>query len=488
MADIIIEWDRDRLVVAQGQAQGPAAAFSLLQVLPRAADPQDTLSLVQGLQQLFPSQSERNKPKVCVVLPRQLVTIHRIQLPQVPDAEVPEMLRLQAAMKLTVPVESVLLDFAPLPIQPGAPTRDVLLVTIPGDQMALVRRTLNDAGLELAEARVGAWCFTQALARAGITTPASSAVDVVALLRRDFLELTFLRGNTVLYVHSGSSWATPEDLERTLRAELSRARLSAADILADQPIARLLLVGDPQASSAVSDQVASRLGNAAVERIDPAQSLLSLPQNSTVPAVDAATLAGALLSRSATPVEIIDFVNPRKAAEKRDLRRVKILGATLAGLVLVAGMYTWRQNRVADLQRQKSLVDAENADLREKLEAGSTDLEFAEKIGRWVDRDIEWLDELTRLRTLMPGTDRIFIDNIAMAAVPQNAVGLIRLEAWAKSEADINELTRKLREAGYGVKPFDTDLRPAAVSQEYQVRVQLEVVLPEPDENSAPAA
>jgi hypothetical protein len=88
----------------------------------------------------------------------------------------------------------------------------------------------------------------------------------------------------------------------------------------------------------------------------------------------------------------------------------------------------------------------------------------------------------------MPGTDRIFIDNIAMAAVPQNAVGLIRLEAWAKSEADINELTRKLREAGYGVKPFDTDLRPAAVSQEYQVRVQLEVVLPEPDENSAPAA
>ncbi|MEY3459256.1 MAG: hypothetical protein RL215_2413, partial [Planctomycetota bacterium] len=459
MADIIIEWDRDRLVVAQGQAQGPAAAFSLLQVLPRAADPQDTLSLVQGLQQLFPSQSERNKHKVCVVLPRQLVTIHRIQLPQVPDAEVPEMLRLQAAMKLTVPVESVLLDFTPLPIQPGAPTRDVLLVTIPGDQMGLVRRTLNDAGLELAEARVGAWSFAQALSHAGITTPASNAVDVVALLRRDFLELTFLRGNTVLYVHSGSSWATPEDLERTLRAELSRARLSAADILTDQPIARLLLVGDPQASNAVSDQVASRLGNAIVERIDPAQSLLSLPQNSTVPAVDAATLAGALLSRSATPVEIIDFVNPRKAQEKRDLRRVKILGATLAGLVLVAGMYTWRQNRVADLQRQKSLVDAENADLREKLEAGSTDLEFAEKIGRWVDRDIEWLDELTRLRTLMPGTDRIFIDNIAMAAVPQNAVGLIRLEAWAKSEADINELTRKLREAGYGVKPFDTDLR-----------------------------
>lgn len=488
MADIIVEWDRDRLVVAQGQAQGPKAALSLLHVLPRAADSQDTLSLVQGLQQLFPAQSERNKPKVCVVLPRQLVTIHRIQLPQVPDAEIPDMLRLQAATKLTVPIESVHLDFTPLPIQAGLPTRDVLLVTIPGDQLALVRRTLNDAGLELAEARVGAWCFAQALAHAGLTSSATAVpgVDIVALLRRDFLELTFLRGNTVLYVHSSSSWATPEDLERTLRAELSRARLSAADILADQPISRLLLVGDPQATAAVSDQVATRLGGAIVERIDPAVSLLSQPPNSTVPAVDAATLAGALLGRSATTVEIIDFTNPRKAPEKRDLRRAKILGGTLAGLMLIAGMYTWRQNRVAELTRQKSIVDAENNDLREKLEASNSDLEFAAKIGRWVDRDIEWLDELARLRTIMPGTDRIFIDNIAMAAVPQNAVGLVRLEAWAKSEADINELTRRLREAGYGVKPFDTDLRPAAVSQEYQVRVQLEVVLPEPGENATP--
>ncbi|MEN9556898.1 MAG: hypothetical protein RLZZ232_3184, partial [Planctomycetota bacterium] len=39
---------------------------------------------------------------------------------------------------------------------------------------------------------------------------------------------------------------------------------------------------------------------------------------------------------------------------------------------------------------------------------------------------------------------------------------------------------RSLRDAGYGVKPFDTDLRPSAVSQEYQVRVQLEIVLPDP--------
>ncbi len=482
MADIIIEWDRDRLVVAQGTFASAKASLSFVQVFPRSADSQDTLSLVQGLQETFPAQSERSRRQVSVVVPRQLVTIHRVQLPQVPDADVPDMLRMQAALKLTVPIESVVLDFTPLPVQPGSPTRDVLLVTIPADQLALVRRTLNDAQLELAEARVSAWSLAQTLARAGVTAAeAAPGVDIVALLRRDFLELTFLRGNTVLYVHSGAAWSSTDDLERTLRAELSRARLSATEVLGDQSIHRLLLVGDPQATAAVSDQVAARLGNATVQRIDPAELLVALPAGSPVSAVDTASLAGALLSRTATPVEIVDFASPRKAPEKRDLRRVKILAATLAGVVLFGGIYMWRQGRITALQRQKSAIALENSDLREKLQAGSKDLEYAEKIGRWVDRDLEWLDEFARLRDLLPGTDRMFIDNITFAAVPQNGVGAIRFEAWARTEADINELTRRLREAGYGIKPFDTDLRPAAVSQEYQVRVQLEVVLPEPD-------
>ncbi|MGV2340848.1 MAG UNVERIFIED_CONTAM: hypothetical protein LVR18_44995 [Planctomycetaceae bacterium] len=216
MADIILEWDRDRLVVAQAAFSGSKAALSFIQVFPRSADSQDTLSLVQGLQEAFPPQSERSRRQVSVVLPRQLVTIHRVQLPQVSDADVPDLLRMQAALKLTVPVESVILDFTPLPIQPGSPTRDVLLVTIPADQLALVRRTLNDAQLELTEARVSAWSLAQTLSRAGVTNTAvdGSGVDIITLLRRDFLELTFLRGNTVLYVHSGSAWSSVDDLER----------------------------------------------------------------------------------------------------------------------------------------------------------------------------------------------------------------------------------------------------------------------------------
>jgi hypothetical protein len=152
----------------------------------------------------------------------------------------------------------------------------------------------------------------------------------------------------------------------------------------------------------------------------------------------------------------------------------------LATVLLFAGVYTYRSNRMAALSKKLAAVESENADMREELEAGARDLEFSGRISNWVDRDLEWLDEFARLRKLMPPANRMFVDNFSMAAIPQNGVGVIRFEAWAKAESDINELTRSLRDAGYGVKPFDTDLRPSAVSQEYQVRVQLEIVLPDP--------
>jgi hypothetical protein len=158
---------------------------------------------------------------------------------------------------------------------------------------------------------------------------------------------------------------------------------------------------------------------------------------------------------------------------------VKVLGGALAAVVVFAGVWTYRQGRIAELTGKKGRLDAENTEIRELVEAGGKDLEWAEKIGRWVDRDLEWLDEVDRLRKLMPGTDRMFVDNFSFTTVQQGGVGLMTFDAWAKTEAEINDLSRRLAEAGYRVKPYETDVRPAAVSQEYQIKVKMELVLPE---------
>ena len=130
MAEIVIEWDRERLLVVRGRGAGQRVDLSLAEALPRGENAEDTLDIVQRLRQLFPGGSEKRRQSATIVFPRDQVTVHRVQLPPVPDSEVPDLLRMQAALKLTVPVETVCMDFTPLPLQAGAATRDVLLVTV----------------------------------------------------------------------------------------------------------------------------------------------------------------------------------------------------------------------------------------------------------------------------------------------------------------------------------------------------------------------
>jgi hypothetical protein len=487
MADKFIEWDRDRLVVAEGTAAGEKAQFRLVRILERQADSNDTLLLVDQLKQLFPVGTDRKRASVAIVFPRQMVTIHRIQLPQVPDSEIPDMIRLQASMRLTVPVESVCMDFTPLPIQPGSATRDVLLVTVPSDQVAVARRTLNDAGLELSEVRVSAYCVAQAAARAGFLRESADPekVDVVAVMRRDFIELTFVRGTSVVFSHSGSSWTSLETVEKTIRAELTRARMSAAEILGEHKIDRVILIGAPEVTSAVTDQISTRLDGARIERVNPAEAFLSGALPEGINSADIVTLAGAILGEAASGVEVVDLINPRRAPVKKDLRRLRVLLGSLAGVVIVAGGYFWRQGQINELADVKYLVDTENAEIKEMLQAGSKEMTQSESVSEWANRDVEWLDEMVRLKSILPATDRMFIDSFQFTAIQRGASPSVKLVGFAKSESDVNELARKLRDAGYGVKPFEPEYRASAVSQDYGVQIVLEVSLPADPESAS---
>ncbi|HQZ63654.1 MAG TPA: pilus assembly protein PilM [Planctomycetaceae bacterium] len=481
MSDIFIEWDRDRLVVARGRADGNCAEITESWIIERSADATDMFAVVDQLKPIARAAAGKNRPSVTVVFPRQFVAIHRIQLPQVADGELPAMVRMQATMRLTVPVESVSMDFAPLPVIPGSVTRDVLLVTAPGDQVAQARQTLREAGLELKELRVSAFCLAQAAAQAGVLTESADAsmVDVVVLMRRDFIEITFVRGTAVLFSHSGNSWSAADTIERTLRSELTRARMSAAESLGDHKIRRILLIGASDATAAVTDQFATRFDSARIERIDPAGVFVRGNLAAGVTATDVVAIAGAIQGDVRTTVAAVDLVNPRKPPEKKDLRRIAVLGGTLAALLLFSAVYFWRQGQINELTETKTVLVTSNRKIEQKLAAGDKELIQAGKIGEWVDRDIEWLDEIVRLQAILPGTDRFFVDNIQFSTVQVNGTGIIKLEGFAKTTHDIEDVGRVLAEAGYGVKPYTPLQSSANAAPEYAFKVVLELSLPE---------
>ena len=481
MSDIFIEWDRDRLVVARGRADGNRVEITESRIIDRPADSTDMLVVVDQLKQFVGNVSGKTTPQATVVFPRQFVTIHRVQLPQVSDSELPDMVRMQATMRLTVPVETVRMDFAPLPVIPGSTTRDVLLITAPNEQVTQARRTLADAGIGLKELRVSAFCLAQAAAHAGILAESTdrALVDVVVLMRRDFIEVTFLRGTAVLYSHSGSSWSSADAIERTLRSELTRARMSAAESLGDHKIRRILLIGSAEETNAVSEQMASRFDSATIERIDPATAMVHGKLTDGITATDVVALAGAIQTGTKATVTAVDLINPRQPPEKKDYRRIAVLGGALAAVLLFAGVHFWRQGQINDLTEQYSLLQKSNNKIKQKLTSGDTELNEANAIKDWSNSDIEWLDEVVRLQSVLPKTDRFFVDNVQFSTAQKGGTGLLKLEGYGKTSSDIEEVGRLLAEAGYGVKPYTPVPIPSSGAPEYAIKVNLEISLPD---------
>lgn len=478
MSKIVIEWDRQHVIVADVEAGGNKTAFRSVNVIERREDGAGTEEFVAALKRLVPSSGKSPVP-VTLVLPRQQVTVHRIQLPQVPDNEIPDMIRLQAAMRLTVPVETVCLDFAPLPVVAGSPTRDVLLVTTPLDNVNSIRRILASCQLELVEVRVSSFCIATLLANAGVLTPQSdpTIVDAVVLMRKDFIEVTFARGTHVVFSHSGASWTADDGIERAVRSELNRARMAASESLGEYRVGRLLLIGRASVIGAVSDQIAGRMDNAAMDRIDPAGAFFSGTLPADISADVLVAIAGAATVPRAGLVEAVDLINPRKPPVKRDLRRVKILAGVLAAVLVCGVAWNWRQGQLNELQETLDQLNTEVTDLRQTLDRGKADSDLAVLVGQWVERDINWLDEMDRLQQLLPGTDRMIVRNFQFGSKQVGGLGTIRLDGTAKTRDDVENLARKLTDAGYLVTPYNPE--DARISGTYPVAITLQLTIPQ---------
>ncbi len=488
MTRTIIEWDRNQVILARGSVSGDRVLFDSVSVLDRVSDKDDSDETLRRLKSLLPTATGKTLPQAGVVFPRQSVTIHRIQLPQVPDHEVPDIVRLQAGVRLTVPVDSVCLDFTPLPARPGSTSRDVLLVTIPKDQVAAVEKILASCQTVLSEVRVSAFCIATAAARAGLLKAATdpAVLDVLILLRQDFIEVTFLSGTSVVFSHSGASWTTDDGVERAVRSELNRARMAASESLGEHRIGRLLLVGSPEVTARVSDQIASRADNAVPERIDPATVFLQGAGPANVSASTLVAISGAMSVDRTPLVEGVDLIHPRRPPEQRDLRRVKVLSGVLAAVLIIGLVWNWRHRQLQVLVNETAQLEAQISDLQSALSLGEPDQKLAALLAHWSQRDVNWLDEMARLRAILLGTDRLITKEFQFLRRDRDGIASIRLEGKARSIDDVDALSRRLAEAGYLVAP--PDRKSSQRDAEYPVELTLQVTIPEPVSGTPTAA
>lgn len=475
---LVIEWDRGRLIAAVGTA----AAKTVNVASATTVDRQGGNLLPRELGEKLAAELKAAgivESQAIVVFPRELVTFHRVQLPNLADDELPEMVSLQAATRLTVPVESVCLDFVPLPVIPGSATRDVLLVTVPRTHVNDVREALSVCGIQLAGVRVSSFGIAASAVHSGLLSSATdqNAVEVVVSMRSDSIEMIFMTGHHVAFSHSGSSWTSPDGVEQAVRSEISRARMSAAEDMGAYQVGRLIVIGDPEFTTLVPDSISKRLNDAEVSRIDPATLFEgSLPTQ--LKASEVLAVIGVIANDKAKTVDTADLVNPRKAAEKKDYSRLKKILAVGTAALAIGGGLSWRASTVNALKNGVATVKLERDDLEQMYKAAEDELRLDSDLQEWSNRDLSWLDEMQKIRTLMGGTDRVLIRKLKFSTRSGKYLGAIDAEGYARSRRDVEDLMQVLAEAGYEVTPKEMpqNMRDPA----YPMELRLEVSIPDP--------
>jgi len=472
MSVLVIEWDRNRLIAVSGNPSGSSITVSHAVTVARDNQPTPE-KLGEDLRQAL-SAAGVTSDATTVVLPRSLVTLRRITLPKVSDNELPEMVRLQAATRLTVPVESVCMDFVPVPGHRDG--RDVLLATAPIEQIADIKKSLKAAGLELSGVHVSSFGITSTLAHAGKLKTTDESIETVIILRSDLIELLMVRQGAVVFSHSGASGSSPDQIEQAVRAEVSRGRLAATETIGPHTVRQVTLVGSADVTSLVPDKITSRLDNASIHRLDPLESIVrgSLPSHLT--ASDVLAAVGVIASQQKGGMATIDLVNPRKAMEKPDNRRLKVILTVGAVLLLSVGAWKWRDSTIAELQVKQAVIDAETAAYRKAFQDGENEIEQDLAIQKWSDGNLDWLDEMNRIREMMGGTERLLVRNINCSSGHGKTRGTITADCYARDRSDVQEFYRRLEDAGYEVIP--KGIQSGSRDPEYSTQFSLVLDLP----------
>ena len=473
---LFVEWDQSRLLVIQGSSKGGVTTLEHAFEVER--DPNlRPAELGEVLKQEIRDRRVTAANAV-IVFPRELVTFTRVTVPNLAVEELPDLVRMQAATKLTVPVESVCLDFTPLPVVDGMQTRDALLVTAPLEKVNAARTALRVCDLEVVSVQVSSFAIAQAASANGILNAAGSndGLDIVLSLSAGQIEMLYLSDTLLSFSHSGASWTSEDKIEQAVRSEVSRAQMAATEAMGGNRIAQVTLIGTPEITAKVPDDISKRLSGAEVLRVDPTSLFTGKIPDSISP-TDLIGLAGSLAQISKSSYECVDLINPRKPIEKADHTRLKrILVVGLCALAFGA-CWKWRADTVKSKQEMVSQLETETRSLKKRFKDNKDLLALDQELRDWNARDLNWLDEMERVQNLMGGTDRILVKKFQFSLRKGDYLASLDAEGFAKSRRDVEDLMKVMVEDGYEIRPGD--FPPSLRDPAYKMELRIEGNLPE---------
>jgi Tfp pilus assembly PilM family ATPase len=438
------------------------------------------------------------KPTAVVMgLARSCVVLRNLRLPVMENLpEMASVVHFQMAKDLPFPAEQAVIDFTVgrevfIPKEKteaskpeageenGATVKrvEVLVAAVKRDVVEFHQALAKAAGLKLSALGLLSYANCRCLEACKIT----EGEDAVALLclRSDEVSVDVIAHRSLLFSRGafvrpvgetphmdGAVPVTPEAFVQAAAIESVRSLHGYAGAEPNAPVGKVFVAGSTGLEGAMLEALKS-LVSVPCTQLDPSEALRLAPDLRTAAtgSIGAIGLALGFGDEFGLP---FDFLNPKRPAVPRDLRRIAVLSGTVAAVALLMALLAVR----------KVLIDKRTAALRE----ASVELSQAEKdetlyrtlvnhatvVGDWVKGGRDWLQHYAYLASVLPPSEEVYLTSLAV-----DNQGTIRLAVQARSGETLAQLDKQLRAAGYDVKPVA--INPGADSFGYEFRSTVEM-------------
>lgn len=412
--------------------------------------------------------------EVLVVLPREAIVVRRLELPNAPDAELPDLVRFQAATKSSTPLDKLALDYVPIPVEEGATSRQVLMMTVDGARLKAIRQVLAAAGLNLRGIGVSPVSVGELVTRIEgehSADPHQATLIVYQDARR--VEITILQQWRVVFTHQ-LQLTGDEDGIRASLVEINRASVALSQSLHDVKITEVCLIHAGDADPALEEALAKRFGGQLhVLDVVQAKGLQVDPPADRAAMAAYAPAIGMLFSHAGGEVPAVDFLHPRRREEAPDRTKLK-LGLAAAGILLAGGLgYGLFHWQLAGLQQQIAEFETRQRELQQTVKEGEPEMAAAGTIGAWLDGARDPLAILDELKELGPGTGQLYFTQYEQLGGGRDTVARITSRGYSRTPKDVQELQETLEAAGFRVLP--SVATPSRVDPDYPYEFQLEL-------------
>jgi Tfp pilus assembly PilM family ATPase len=457
--------------------------------LPADADRADAAVLGAALAKALEQLKLKPGP-VVMGLPRAQVVLKTLLLPVIADvSELASVVHLQVGRDLPFRLSEAVVDFqvlrqitppAPKPdatTKPGAeapaappPKLEVLVAVARREAVDFFQRVATAAGVKLVALgllpNAGARCVEacQVAERGQAYALVSLRPDEVSIDVACDQAVPFSRGAAVKPADANA----PEAFVNAATIEVVRSLHSYGGQGAAGAPAKVFVTGATGHEAAFASALASRMG-ASVELLD--STALNLPDDSRDAAAGATAVIGLALGYADTAGLPFDFLNPKRPAVPRDLRRIKILAglaAAAALFMLVAGIRAWlvgKRQAVLDAVTAEAVAAEKNRPAYRKV------ISQAAVVNEWVGGERDWLLHYAHLTAVLPRSEEIFLTSFAVSGP-----GALRLGVRAKSGEILAKVEKQLRAAGYEVKPLA--ITPGTDKNGYEFQSTVELAVP----------